>query len=213
MKNPNRTHGARWLAMLIGLGQIVIGAAAAGAVLWMLISFPVWWGDAPRVPLPIEVGIRAESDFLALESTDTTFRTWELGRMNAKLEVTFASPWAQWAYLYLALLEFVLVFLILHFLRKIVGSISAGEAFSALNAGRLRWVGGLLILEAIFGPGAAVIVSKVALQSLDFIGGELTINWFRDFSEGGFFSGWIILILSEVFRQGAEMKREQSLTI
>jgi hypothetical protein len=213
MKKTNRTHGARWLAKLIGLGQIVIGAAVVGAALWMLITFPVWWGDAPRIPLPVDVGILAESDFLALESTDTPFRTWELGLMRGELEVTFASPWAQWAIVFLGLQEFVLVFLILHFLRKIVGSISAGEAFSAVNAGRLRWVGGLLILEAIFGPGAAVIVSKVALHGLDFTGGELTVNWFRDFGEGGFVSGWIILVLSEVFRQGAEMKREQSLTI
>lgn len=213
MKSTGSTHGARWLANLIGLGQIIIGAAAMGTVLWMLISFPVWWGDAPRIPLPVEVTIFAESDFLALESADSPFRTWELGRMSGELEVTFDSPWTQWAFVFLVLLEFVMVFLILHFLRKIVASISAGEAFSAANAGRLRWVGGLLILEAIFGLGAAIIVSKVALHGVDFTGGELTVSWFRDFSEGGFFSGWIILILSEVFRQAAEMKREQSLTI
>ena len=70
-----------------------------------------------------------------------------------------------------------------------------------------------LIIEAIFGPGASTLIAKVALHGFDFTGGELTVNWFRDFASGGFFTGWIILILSEVFRQGADMKREQSLTI
>jgi len=68
-------------------------------------------------------------------------------------------------------------------------------------------------LAKLIGLGQIVIVSKFVLHSLDFTGGELTVNWFREFNEGGFFSGWIILILSEVFRQGAEMKRDQSLTI
>jgi hypothetical protein len=74
-------------------------------------------------------------------------------------------------------------------------------------------VGGLLILESLFGPGASILISKLTLHGVDTVGGTLTVNWFRDFAQGGFVSGWIVLILSEVFRQGAEMKQDQSLTI
>ena len=48
---------------------------------------------------------------------------------------------------------------------------------------------------------------------MEIAGAALTVNWFREFGQGGFISGWIVLILSEVFRQGAEMKQDQSLTI
>ena len=54
MTRTNRTHGARWLARLLGLGQIliaiVIAAASAG---WLLVTFPVWFRRCrPGLPLP-----------------------------------------------------------------------------------------------------------------------------------------------------------------
>lgn len=213
MENKHHAHGARRLTRLLGLGQIVVGAASLGALLWMAISFPVWWADAPRLPLPVEVAVQPAQDLLAANSTGNPFRSWDTARVAGEFEVEFVNPWAQWLYLLFALQEFVLAFLILHFLRRIVGSISRGEALSTANATRLRWIGFLMIIERAFAPGASVLVSKAALQGLDFTGGNLSVMWFRDFGWGGFMAAWVVVVLSEVFRQGAELKREQSLTI
>ena len=209
----NRAHGARWLAGLLGLGQIRVGIAAVGALLWMLISFPVWWSDAPRLHLPVHIGIEPDPGGFALDASDGPFRTWDLDRIAGEMEVEFANPWAQWLFFFFAVQEFVIVFLVLHFLRKILGSVPAGEAFSTTNAKRLRWVGALLIIEALFGPGASTLIAGAALRGVEFAGGTLSVDFFKEFGAGGLFTGWIVIVLSEVFRQGAAMKREQQLTI
>jgi hypothetical protein len=212
MRNTNRTHGARWLAKLLGLGMILVGVAAVMTALMLLITLPIWWGDGPSLPIPVQVDISPDSGLLPLDS-DSLFTGSRMNRLRGDLMVHFSNPWAQTLFLWFALLQFVLLFLIIFFLGDIVGSISSGEAFSAANAKRLRWVGMLFIIEAIFGPGASALIAKVALHGIEFTGGELSVDWFMDFASGGFFTGGVILILSEVFRQGADMKREQSLTI
>jgi hypothetical protein len=213
MTRTTHTHGARWLAKLISLGQLVIAVLVAASAGWLLVTFPVWFADAPRIPLPVEVGISPDHEILTLEEGTSPFREFTFDRISGDLKVKFEGAWTQWLFVFFALQEFVLVLLILMFLQKIVASIATGEAFSAVNAKRLRWVGVLMIIEAIFGPGASAMISGLVIKNLQTVGGEVTVNWFRDFAQGGFFTGWIILILSEVFRQGAEMKQDQSLTI
>jgi|GEM_PF-2662079 len=213
MTGTTRTHGARWLARLLSLGLILVAILAAASAAWLLVTLPVWFSGAPRLPLPIEVAISPDHEALTLEPGTSPFREYEIDRFRGDLKVKFEGAWTQWLFVFFALQEFILILLILMFLRKIVASIATGEAFSATNARRLRWVGGLIILEALFGPGASTLISWLAIKGLQTAGGELTVNWFRDFSQAGFVAGWIILILSEVFRQGAEMKRDQSLTI
>ena len=209
----NRAHGARWLSGILGLGQILVGLAAVGALLWVLISFPVWWSDAPRIPLPVHVGLPSEPGLFDLDTAGGPFRSWDLDRVGGELEVEFANPWAQWLYFFFAVQEFVIVYIILLFLRRILGTVPLGEAFSADNAKRLRWVGALLILEALFGPGASTLIAGAALHGVESTGGSVDVNFFQEFGTGGLFTGWIVLVLSEVFRQGADMKREQQLTI
>lgn len=213
MTRQNRTHGAGWLVRLLALGQIFMGFVLAATALWLLATLPVWWSDPPRLPLNIEVAINPETDFITLDLESSPFREYELGRITGELKVKLAGAWAQWIYLVFALLEIVLIFLILHFLRKIVRSVSTGEIFSGVNAKRLRWVGSLLIIESLFYGGASALITGMNIHDLNVTGSELTVHWFLEISHGGFISGWILLILSEVFRQGAEMKQDQSLTI
>jgi hypothetical protein len=162
--------------------------------------------------VPVEVELSPDSGLLPFDS-DSPFTGSQMDRLTGDLDAQFANPWAHTAFLFFALQEFVIALFIVFFLGHIVGSISAGEAFSAANAKRLRWVGGLMILERLAAPGYSAIVSKIAMSGLDVPGATLRVSWFEDFGHGGIIAGWIVLILSEVFRQGAEMKREQSLTI
>lgn len=213
MSRTNRTHGARWLARLLGLGQLLIAITTAATAGWLLVTFPVWFSDPPRLELPVDMEIAPDTDLFPLEPGTSGVREMELNRLVGELDLKFENAWAQWVFIFLMLQEFLLILLILMFLQKIVASIATGEAFSRANAGRLRWVGGLLILEALFGPGASTLVSQMALRGIEAGGATLTVNWFREFGQGEFVSGWIVLILSEVFRQGTEMKQDQSLTI
>jgi hypothetical protein len=189
-----RTHGAKWLALLLGFGQFLITVAVIGTTVWLVVTFPVWFSGAPRLPLPVEVSVIPDSDFLTLEPGTSPFREYEMGRLEGELEVKFEGAWTQWIYIFFALQEFLLIMFILVFLQRIVASTATGEAFSRANAKRLRWVGGLLILESLFGPGAATLISKLTLHGVDTIGGTLSVNWFRDFAQGG-------------------LKQDQSLTI
>ena len=209
----NRAHGARWLARLLTIGKVIIGIAAAASLLWVIVTLPVWFESAPRLPLPVEVAISPDPDLITTGSDISPFQTSELIRVQGELEVEFRNAWAQWLYVFFAMQEFIIVFLILHFMSRIVGSIGRGEAFSAENAIRLRWVGGLMILESRFGPGASTLIAGAALRGVEFAGGTLSVDFFKEFGAGGLFTGWIVIVLSEVFRQGAAMKREQQLTI
>ena len=213
MTRTNRTHGAKWLARILGLGQLLIAIVIAVTAGWLLVSFPVWFPDPPRLDLPMDMEISPDTGLLPLEPGSSGVRDLKMNRLVGELELKFESPWAQWIFIFLVLQEFVLILLVLMFMQKIVASIATGEAFSQANAGRLRWVGGLLILAALFGPGASTLVSQMALRGMEIGGASLTVNWFREFGQGEFISGWIVLILSEVFRQGAEMQKDQSLTI
>lgn len=208
-----RTHGAGWLTKLIGLLQTLVLIALAACVLWLIISFPLWWGDAPRLALPLAVGITPAADLVTYADTADSLQHRELSRVRGDLTVKFANPWTQWIYIFCAVLEILLVFMITGILRRIVGSIAKGQAFSGMNARRLRWLGLLFITESVYGTGVSALLTSRVIKGMELNGGQLHVDWTSEVGQASFITGWIILVLSEVFRQGAELQTDQSLTV
>lgn len=48
---------------------------------------------------------------------------------------------------------------------------------------------------------------------ISIVGGSVGLDWAGELARGDFVTGWVMLILSEVFRRGAAMEEEQSLTV
>ena len=95
------------------------------------------------------------------------------------------------------------VLVIVHFLRQIFTTLTAGDPFHPDNVNRLRLIGGMLAaLElgryAVWGVSRMLpIVSRV----------EPNLNL------TAWFSVLVVFVLAEVFREGARLRREAELTI
>jgi hypothetical protein len=89
-------------------------------------------------------------------------------------------------------------------LRRIFATLIAGDPFHPANVRRLRVIGLTLALLEV-GRYAAHGVSHVILpQSLRFTGGVSLTTWFAVL---------VIVVLAEVFREGARLRSEAELTI
>jgi hypothetical protein len=208
------THGAGWLNGLLAVFQIGIGIIVVGVALWLVISLPLWWADAPRPMLPMAVAIDpTATDLLPAESVTGVLREVSVERIRGDLAVQFASPWAQWLYIFFGLQQVVIVYLVVSLLRKVVASAARGVALSRENAKRLRWVGLLFLLEAVYAPGVSSLLTGRLLDDVAVPDAKLLVDWGSDLGSHNFVTGWIVLVLSEVFRQGAELRDDQAYTV
>ncbi len=89
-------------------------------------------------------------------------------------------------------------------LRRIFRTLIAGDPFHPANVRRLRTIGlALAVLEV--GRYAAAGASRLVLAGAVHIGGVVNItNWFAIL---------VIIVLAEVFREGARLRGEAELTI
>jgi len=100
------------------------------------------------------------------------------------------------------LLYLVCVIVIVQRLRRIFGSMSAGDPFHPDNVRRLRVIGLFLALLEIDGYVFRAI-DRFALGQPQHLSINLT-PWFAVL---------VVIVLSEVFREGARLRREAELTI
>ena len=69
------------------------------------------------------------------------------------------------------------------------------------------------MLESIVAPAIAAFVSTTMLAHIASGDVPLAVDWSSGFSQHGFLSGWILVILSAALQRGADLREEQSLTI
>lgn len=96
-------------------------------------------------------------------------------------------------------------------LRHIFRSLSRGLLFIPENARRIRWVG----FTVIFGElaRAALVYFWSYYTSLHFTANGLRFVASTDFNGITIISGFAILVIAEVFREGTRLHEDQSLTI
>ncbi|MAK63813.1 MAG: hypothetical protein CMF75_03565 [Maricaulis sp.] len=109
--------------------------------------------------------------------------------------------------------EIIAVMIVIDRLRRIFSTLIAGDPFVPENAGHLRVIAlaiaGFQILRHLT-QGAVAMLLTILGQPV--IGGqELTASWNVDL--GAWFAVAALLVLAEVFREGAKMRQEQKLTI
>jgi hypothetical protein len=96
-------------------------------------------------------------------------------------------------------------------LRHVFRSLSRGMLFVPENARRIRWVGFAVILSEFV--RAALVYFSSYYTSLHFTANGLRFVASTEFDGTPIFSGLAILVIAEVFREGARLKEDQSLTI
>jgi len=100
--------------------------------------------------------------------------------------------------------------IIINRLRKIFSTLIDGDPFVPENATHMRtiWIvlSGFEVLNMLFSSGA-LMAKKLFGKTFSQLQGELHINW----------SLWlaviVLIVLTEIFREGAKLRAEQKLTI
>ncbi len=186
-----------WWAVAVGLGLL--------ATLLVCSTFLKLPGDNLTMSLPVAVQIDAPI-YDAGGETDAHFE---------KLQGNLRFPAKKGPFLFGSLVVVVLLFGVLLWivtqLRHVFRSLSQGLPFVLANARRVRWVGLAVILGEL--GRAASIYFWSYYTSLHFTADGLRFAASVDLSLITIVSGLAILVIAEVFQQGAQLQEDQSLTI
>ena len=212
-QNSRGPAGAGWLYKVMTILRGLILVLLTVTVFWLVFSVPIWRPGVPKVSLTLSVAIDPAIELLSITPRNSPLNSLETKTINTRVKVGTNNPWIQWFYYFFFAQIIVIAYFYLDYLRKIVGSVTAGEAFSSQNAQRLRRMGILTIGLAIYSPAINTAYSYWILDKLNVDGGTLMMNWTNELSLSSIITGWVLIILSEVFRQGATMREEQTLTI
>jgi len=186
-----------WWVVAISLGLLVI--------LLVCTTFLELRGDNVTMSLPVSVQLDAPIHGVGIE-TNAHFE---------KLRGNLRFPARKGAFLSgsvaVVVLMFGYLFWIVTQLRYVFRSLSQGLPFVLANARRIRWVG----LAVIFGEfGRATIVYFWSYYtSLHFMADGLRFAASADLNPITVVGGLAILVIAEVFQEGALLQEDQSLTI
>lgn len=167
--------------------------------------------DASQIETQIGVQIEFEPERFVIDAPELGIEGGEIEKATGNLKFSnpsraYALTILAWTYVGLAIL-LISVFQ----LRKIFGSLARGAPFEAENGRRLR----IIALAIIAGQVARALMAFAASRGVDqeWLAPGITLrpNWGVDLASLLF--ALMILVLAEVFRQGAKMKEEQDLTV
>lgn len=107
----------------------------------------------------------------------------------------------------------LLVLYMINLLRKVLKNISEGNQFSSKNGVYIRNIGIIVIIGSIFKPIVEILLSMYISANSSFENVKITTNIDLSSSLTVLFLGFVILVISQIFKLGYEIKSEQDLTV
>lgn len=206
---PNRVVGVLGAIVsfayfgLLGLGIV----ATIGLPVVKLMA-----GDDPHWTFGLTVPIAS------LESDATVLTRWGDARLEVedvrgslKLPVSMLPWWlfaVLWTYTATAI---ALALLFLHHLRRLFQHVRGGAPFEATNARRLRRLGFIALALALLN-GLAEFVTSLAVRD-GLISERMKVPHGLSLDPSLVLFGLVLLALAEIFRRGADLEEDQSLTV
>jgi hypothetical protein len=211
-------RASKWVRVTKLLLDVIFFLGCAGAVgiaLWLAVSPLVMRdGRAGDATIPVAVGeglVYPTIDVVLDRAAASTVQRAVL--VNARGELRIQTT--DWSLQFLPnvgmLLALGVALFIVHLLRLMLRTVSAGEPFAEANARRLRTIGFLLLVVGIVGPVLEYLVSSACLSRIPVSG--LAVTAPLDARTDVILGGLLLLVLSAVFARGAELERDRSLTI
>ncbi len=163
--------------------------------------------------LPITFQVISENLPKEISANHTQLKDWKIVVItNAQGEFNIRSRTAAILFYTFITINLVYVLTVLHQLRKFLQALSIKQPFIKDNARRLRIVAGALIvcelLQGVVCSCCNTYVDSLSeLQHFEIISGRSVLNL-----EIVFF-GFILIVIAEAFRCGAELKEENDLTV
>jgi hypothetical protein len=201
-----------WLDLAFVLGLV----ACAGLAVWLLISPFVMAANRTEMDaaIPVAIGSRSVRPVLPVETLAEQEDTiHSLRIVDARGELRFVtSSWelqftSNLGYLVGALIVLVVIYLV----RSVLQEVAKGTPFGPTGAKRIRAIGLLFILLGILRPITEYITAHLVLARISTVSPALSPP--LSLNLDAFLAGLLIVTVSQVWTYGAELAREQSLTI
>lgn len=204
----------RVVSVLTGLVSIAFFGLLVLGVL-VLIAMPVAKlvaGNDPEWVIGLTVPVASvDSDATVLTRWGNVRLEAEAMRGSLRLPVAML-PWGLFAALWTYMAAGVaLTLLFLHHLRRTFQRVRSGAPFDGTNAVRLRWLGILALALALLKGVSEFVMSLVVRGGL--ISERLEVPLGLSVDGSLVFFGLVLLALAEIFRRGAQLEEEQSLTV
>lgn len=190
-------YGLLGLAVVVLLGLPTIKLAGSGDAGWMIgLTVPV-------ISVDPDVTVLTRWGDARLEVED----------LHGSLRLPVgALPWGLFAVLWVYVAAAAaLGLLFLHHLRRLFQRVREGAPFHAANAVRLRWLGLLALALAVLSGVSESVTAQAVRGGVLSERVEVPLGLSVDGSAVLF--GLVLLALAEIFRRGAELEEEQSLTV
>lgn len=161
----------------------------------------------------IEMGVRIEPDETQYKIAAPEWGVADAKVVEAQGKVRFKNPGGAHAAALMAwsnAMLFIALFSVYH-LRRIFKALAAGEPFDPANASRIRWIGLALIATQPMGFLMRLAFARQVQDAFHAEGIKIAPAW--GFNLVVVLFGLMLIVIAEAFRIGAEMKKEQDLTI
>ena len=207
-----RALGERSIASFISL---VVDAAWWLVVVCLtlfagVLVYSFWFGSAGK-NLTMDVPVALEMNAAVHGGSDSIQTDARIEKVRANLRFPVRIGAFFFGNVVLILLLGGTLLWVLTQLRHIFRSLTRGLLFIPENARRIRWVGFMVIFGEL--ARAALVYFWSYYSSLHFTASGMRFVASTDFNGVTIVSGLAILVIAEVFREGARLHEDQSLTI
>jgi hypothetical protein len=103
------------------------------------------------------------------------------------------------------------VIAIVYLIRGVLQRVKEGDPFARANVRSLRIIGWTLLAIGVLGPVLEYLIVRSVLTRVALRGVDLTAPF--DIQTNAVLTGLLVLVLSGIFRHGADLERDRALTI
>jgi hypothetical protein len=162
---------------------------------------------APKIPIEFKT-----HEYGTMQFSDGTTSKISIGSQS-KIVFLSTVPFKIWLIRVISIyIMYALTFYILYLLRKFFQTLKEDNPFTRKNGTRLRAMGITVIIASVFWTKIySLLLTLMVKGKISIEGIKIRSNSHFDFQV--ILLGLIIIVISEVFRLGSEMKEEQELTI
>jgi hypothetical protein len=209
-----KAMGERSIASLVTLVLDVcwyLGAISLGLLALLLVFslFPGSLGGNLQMSLPVAFNV----DSHAYTVTSSSLETDDAHMEKVRAYLRFPIQKGRFLSINVAIIIVVFSFglWVLTQLRQVFRTLRDGRPFVSANATRLRWIGFAVILGELVRAGMVWFWSYYT--SMHFRADGVHFVAMADLNTVAIVHGLVILVIAEVFREGARLEEDRSLTI
>jgi hypothetical protein len=200
----------RVLTTLVSAAYFGLFALGGVAIIGLLVA-KVVAGDDPQWTIGLPVPVATVDSATILTRWGTARLETEAVHGALRLPISMLPWWlfaVLWTYTAAAI---ALTVLFLNHLRRIFQRVRSGAPFDTANALRLRWLGLIALALAIL-TGLSELITSLAVRG-SLIGERLEVPLGLAVDGWLLFFGLVLLALAEVFRRGAVLEEDHTLTV